>query len=167
MSEILQVEKHEPPPGEPRGFPLIFLIVTIVVGGALAYYFWSRGEKPRTIARIQAHLPFDPAEREYAAKIRVGNVALSRSENFLHQEVTALSGEIVNNGERSLREVELTITFADELHQVVLRDSRVLFGAGAVPLSPGGRREFEISFEHIPSAWNREPPAVSVSGLQF
>jgi hypothetical protein len=167
MSEILQGEKPERRESEPRRFPVFFLIVAVAIGGALTFYFWSRGERPRTSAKVQAHLPFGPAEQAYAGKIQVENVALSRSENFLHQQVTALSGEIVNNGERSLRDVQLTITFSDELHQVVLRDSRVLFGAGAVPLAPSARREFEISFEHIPSSWNHEPPAVSVSGLQF
>lgn len=167
MSELHSVEKHEPAPEGPRRFPVLFLILTAAVAGSLAFYFWSRGEKPRTTAKTQAHLPFGPAEQSFAQKIHFENLGLNRAENFLHQEITALSGEIVNTSDRPVRNVEVTVTYSDELHQVVLRESRVLFSPGAPPLPPGGRREFEISFEHIPSSWNRERPEVTVSGLRF
>jgi len=167
MSDTLQIEKKEPPEAGPRRLPLFFLVILIVAAGSSAFYFWTKNERSKSTGRAQVHLPFGPTEKEYAARIQIENITLSRAENFLHQEVTSLSGEILNSGDRSLRDVELTITFSDELHQVVLRDSRVLFGAGAVPLLPGSRRQFEISFEHIPASWNRESPTTSVSGLEF
>jgi hypothetical protein len=50
---------------------------------------------------------------------------------------------------------------------VVLRENRSAFGTGLSPLAPGGRREFEISLEHIPSSWNMQVPQIIVSGIQF
>ncbi len=38
------------------------------------------------------------AEQEYTKKIEISNIAMSRAENFLHQEVTTLEGEIHNAG---------------------------------------------------------------------
>src|SRR6267143_1895516 len=35
------------------------------------------------------------------------------------------------------------------------------------PLSPGARRSFDVSFEHIPTSWNMRQPAVRVTGLLF
>jgi hypothetical protein len=36
-----------------------------------------------------------------------------------------------------------------------------------VPLAPGERRGFEISFEHVPSSWNRQQPVLHVAALQI
>ncbi|HYL83695.1 MAG TPA: hypothetical protein VE263_05640 [Candidatus Angelobacter sp.] len=167
MSETLHIEEQKPSPEEPRRFPLLSVVVLVALAGAFLFYFWSGRPSSRAPAKNQIHLPFGPAEQAYASKIQFEHLGLNRAENFLHQEITALAGEVMNAGDRPVRNVEVTVTYSDELHQVVLRESRVLFGPGALPLPPGGRREFEISYEHIPSSWNREAPVVTVTGLQF
>jgi hypothetical protein len=95
------------------------------------------------------------------------NISMSRAENFIHQEVTYLSGGLVNGGTRSLAGLELTVEFSDELHQVVLRESRAVLSAREPVLGPGEHRSFEISFDHIPPSWNMQQPSVRVTGLQF
>jgi hypothetical protein len=102
-----------------------------------------------------------------ASRIEIQNISLSRAENFLHQEVTALSGDLINRGDRSLTGLQLTIEFFDELHQVVLRESRQVLSAPSPVFASGDRRSFEIFFEHIPSSWNMQQPSVGISGLQF
>jgi len=124
-------------------------------------------QSPPDGAPPSAHFAFGPAEREYAGKILIENIALSRAENFLHQEVTTLNGEVINSGQRSIRGLELTIEFFDEMNQIVLRETRPVAATGVAPLSPGQRRAFEVSFEHIPSSWNRQTPQLRVTGLLF
>jgi len=167
MSDTLGIAKKEPQPEQRRRFSLLSLVVMLALVGAFVFYFWSGRQRPQTATKNQIHLPFGPAEQSYAGKIQFEHVGLNRAENFLHQEITSLAGEVVNAGDRPIRNVEVTVTYSDELHQVALRESRVLFARGAPPVPPGGRREFEISYEHIPSSWNRELPTVSVTGLQF
>jgi hypothetical protein len=135
-----------------------FLLVAVV------FYFWSgHASGPAS----PPGLPFGATEQAYAAKIEIESISLSRSENFLHQEVTALAGDVVNRGDRALTGLELTVEFFDELHQVVLRESRQVL-AGPLPLlASGERRSFEISVEHIPSSWNMQQPSVRISGLQL
>jgi hypothetical protein len=53
------------------------------------------------------------------------------------------------------------------MNQVVLRESRKVLGTPEVALAPGEHRAFEISFEHIPDAWNKQAPAMRVSYLQL
>ena len=132
---------------------------------ALVVYVWPGVENRPTSRPREMHLPFGSAEQAYAPKVQIENLALSRAENFLHQEVTTLNGELINTGERSLKNVELTVEFSDQLPQVVLRESRMVLAAGRPPLAPGERREFEISFEHIPTSWNRRQPDVRVTGI--
>ena len=167
MPTSLQIETPEQKPPEPQRFPmpLLVLLAAGVVAGAI--YFWPGAQKPRNAAESRKRLLLGPVEREYAAKIQIANVALRREENFLHQEVTTLSGTLQNTGNRSLSDAEITIEFYDEMRQVVLRETRALFGRTSPALAPGGSQEFEVSFEHIPHSWNRESPSVSISGLRF
>lgn len=167
MSETHHLEMPEPPQSGDKRFPLLFFVAAIAIIAALGFYFWPGSPKAPIAGQTQAHLPFGPAEQAYARKIQLENLALSRAENFLHQEVTTLSGELLNAGSLSLRDAELTIEFSDDLHQVVLRERRSVFGGSAVPLVSGSRREFEVSFEHLPSSWNRQPPTLRVTGIQF
>ena len=138
--------------------------MVIVVAG---FYLWPGRQSPSRGSAQPAHPPFGPEERAYAAKIAVENLALSRAENFLHQEVTTLAGDLVNNGQRSLREIELTVEFADDMNQIALRESRLALTSGNPPLGPGERRAFDVSFEHIPASWNMQQPAVRITGLLF
>jgi hypothetical protein len=97
----------------------------------------------------------------------VDHIEISRAENFLHQEVTTISGDISNGGDRALASVELTIEFFDDLNQIAQRETRRLFGPPGPPIPPGDHREFEVSFEHISSAWNMRQPAIKVTAVQF
>jgi hypothetical protein len=100
-------------------------------------------------------------------QIQFENLGLSRAENFLHQEVTTLCGELINAGDRTLSEVEVTVEFYDQLNQIALRESRMAVSDINAPIAPSERRTIEVSFEHIPNSWNMQMPAVRVSGLRF
>ena len=136
------------------------------IGVALLVVMWPGADRIPSRAR-ESHLPFGVAERGYAANLRIEDLAMSRAENFLNQEVTTLAGRITNSGNAPLANVEITVEFSDDLGQVVLRESRALFTVQAAPLGSGERRDFQVSFEHIPSSWNIQKPAVRVSGISF
>src|SRR5439155_26633880 len=124
-------------------------------------------QSPPDGAPQNAHFAFGPAERQYAGKISVENIILSRAENFLHQEVTTLNGEVINGGGRPIRGLELTIEFFDEMNQIALRETRAVVTRSAAPLAAGERRAFEVSFEHISSSWNMQTPLLRVTGILF
>ncbi|MGH9677407.1 MAG: FxLYD domain-containing protein [Candidatus Acidiferrum sp.] len=138
---------------------------TIVI--ALVVVMWPGAERPSGSDNREAHLPFGPEEQAYATRIQVDDIALSRAENFLNQEVTTLAGRLTNTGNLPISNVELTVEFFDDLDQVVLRESRAVLPAPAPQFAPGERRNFEVSFEHIPSSWNIQKPRVRVTGIEF
>jgi hypothetical protein len=164
MEQQLEMPNPQPPERSQFSFALTLAAAAVVIVLAGLYFLPGRQSPSRGTAP-EAH--FGAAENAYAPKIHVENVALSRAENFLHQEVTTLSGDLVNTGSRPLRAVELTIEFSDDLRQVVLRETQSAIVPGAPPLAPGERRSFEASFEHIPSSWNIQQPVVRVTSLQF
>ena len=164
MHQQLAMPSQQPPERSRFSFALTLAAAAVVILVAGVYFLPGRQSPSRGTA-LEAH--FGAAEQAYAAKLQIENIALSRAENFLHQEVTTLSGELVNTGDRSLHAVELTIEFSDDLHQVVLRETRSVLAPGAAPLTPAERRSFEVSFEHIPSPWNMQQPVIRITGLLF
>jgi hypothetical protein len=162
----IEIPGEQQPDRGPFSFALLLAAAAIVIVLA-GFYLWPGRQSPSGGGAQVVHPPFGPEERAYAAKIRIENIALSRAENFLHQEVTTLAGELVNGGERTLREVEVTVEFSDEMNQVALRDSRLAINSTASPLAPGETRPFDISFEHIPTSWNMQQPSVRVTGVLF
>ncbi len=166
MSEILPIEPPElPQPKSGRSWIVWMGAGTILI--ALVVVMWPGAERRPTSATRESHLPFGADEKAYSPKLKIENLALSRAENFLNQEVTILAGRITNTGSLSLANVELTIEFSDEFRQIVLRESRALLANQAPPLIAGEQRDFEVSFERIPSSWNIQQPAVRVSGIVF
>lgn len=168
MHEQPQIEIPGDPPPERGPFSFALLVAAAALIIVLAgFYLWPGRQSPSRTGAQEVHPPFGPDERAYASKISIENVALSRAENFLHQEVTILAGELVNTGERTLREVEVTVEFDDEMNQIALRESRLAINSGSPAVAPGERRSFDVSFEHIPTSWNMQQPAVRISGLLF
>jgi hypothetical protein len=145
---------------------LVVLAVAIVFL-LLAFFLWRASSKRVQPAATGSQEAVGPDERAYASSVGVDHVEMSRAENFLHQEVTTISGEISNGGNRPLASVELTIEFYDDLNQIAQREIRSLFGPPGPPIPPGDHREFEVSFEHISSAWNMRQPVIKVTALQF
>ena len=99
----------------------------------------------------------------YAERIEIADLALSRWQNFLGQEVIYLDATLTNHGDRTLRALELTIEFRDVLNQVVLRETLRPVGGvptaqSTPPLPPGQTRDFRASFDSLPKDWNRPPP---------
>jgi hypothetical protein len=166
MPDTLQIETpDQSQPKAGRSWIAWMGAATIVI--ALVILMWPGAERHASSLSREPHLPFGVAEQAYASKIQIENLALSRAENFLNQEVTTLAGRLANSGNLTLSNVELTVEFSDELGQVVLRESRAVFASQAPPFAPGERRDFEVSFEHIPSSWNIQQPMVRVSGILF
>jgi hypothetical protein len=162
----IDIPREQQPSRGPFSFALLVAAAAVIIVLA-GLYLWPGRQSPSRGGGQEVHPPFGPEERAYASKIVIENVALSRAENFLHQEVTILAGALVNVGERTLREVEVTVEFYDDMNQIALRESRLAINSASPSLGPGDRRSFDVSFEHIPTSWNMRQPAVRVTGLLF
>ncbi|HEY2545278.1 MAG TPA: hypothetical protein VGI46_04350 [Candidatus Acidoferrum sp.] len=166
MPDTLQIESPgQTPPGSGRSWIGWMGAATIVI--ALAIVMWPGAVRRSASSTRESHLPFGPAEQAYAPNLQIEDLALSRAANFLNQEVTTLAGRLTNAGSLPLSNVEITVEFSDQLGQVVLRESRAVFAPQASPFAPDEHRDFEVSFEHIPSSWNIQQPLVRVSGIVF
>jgi len=162
MPDPLSTQPEQPGAGSSSR---ILLVVSVVLGAVLLAAVLWYGTARRDNQTATAHLAFGAAEQAYMPSIRVEGMSMERAENYLHQEVTTVKANVVNSGKRSLTGVELNVEFRDEMRQVVLR--RSFISTAPQSLAPGGSREVEISFEHIPRTWDRQPPTLTIVGLQF
>jgi len=165
MQEILQ---NQPEPEQRKPLPLNVLLGALVIV-AIALTFWLAFKSPQgsssRVARSNASVLMSQAELTYAKNIQVENIAIRREENFLHQEVTILDADVINAGQQSIASMGVTVEFFDDLHQVVLRETRSVLGIPPAALGPGQKRSFSISFDRVPSSWNMQQPSVKVAYL--
>jgi hypothetical protein len=132
----------------------------LVVGGV--YLAITKFQTPIPAER---HLTLSEAERGVAEKILFSDIHLSRATNMLGHVLTYVAGSVTNESARTVRDIEVRVEFRDTLNQVVLRESLRLWGKNPAPLVAGEKREFQLTFEHVPADWNLRPPDIRVTGL--
>lgn len=159
MTEVANAER--------RRFPWPFVLGTGLVMLVIALALIVGRSKSQEGGSAVGHLPFGAEERAYAQHVHVRDLHLSQATNLLNEEFIYLNGVLANEGIRTLRDVELTVEFRNSMNQVILRAARRVVGPKGAPIQGGERREFQITFESVPASWNREYPAVRVTGLQF
>jgi len=168
MQESLQHPEPSPAKSKPSVVTLVTAAVAFLAAAWTLWFLFQPLAVHRDTSSSQAALPkMTEAEQDYLKSIQVGNVTLSRAENFLHQEVTILNGEVLNVGSENVAAVRLTTVFSDDMNQVVLRETRGILGSQDSPVAAGQRRLFEISFDHVPNSWNMQQPVVSVAYVRL
>ncbi len=149
--------------------PAAFLSGIGVVGVLVLALYWLTAPGPQDAGGPPGkHLPLREAEKQYAEQIHVSDLRLSRAVNLLQNEFTYVNGVLANDGARVIRDIEMVTEFRDQFDQIVLREIQRPFGTASragQPLAAGERREFQLTFEHVPLDWNRQNPSIRVSGL--
>src|SRR5215472_14021633 len=111
--------------------PILTIVIAAVVLVAIAISIWmvlNNPAKPIGLIELNAPAKMNAQEQAYAKTMRIENIALSRAENFIHQEVTILKADIVNDGPRSVQKLFVTVEFFDDMRQIVLRETRPALG---------------------------------------
>lgn len=147
-------------------FPAAFaigVVVTLILAGGLVWL--TRVTQSRGPAPIGT-LPFGAVEQAYAQQIHFQGGQMSQATNFLNQEFTYVAGTVSNDGPRTLRALDAVLEFHDPFNQVVLRDPQRLILNDGRPLKAGENRDFNVTLgAHLPSEWNRQYPAIRVTGM--
>jgi hypothetical protein len=150
--------------------PILTIVIAAVVLVAIAISIWmvlNNPAKPTGLIELNAPAKMNAEEQAYAKTMRIENIALSRAENFIHQEVTILKADIVNDGPQTVQKLFVTVEFFDDMRQIVLRETRPALGTPPSPLAGGQRRGLEISFDRVPASWNMQQPTVRINALQL
>lgn len=111
--------------------------------------------------------PLTGEARAYVRNLKLTGVEMKALESYLKQSVVELVGNIGNNGDRTLKMVELNCVFHDAYGQVVLRKRVAIVSPKGGPEAPGETKPFRLPFDDIPESWNRAMPQLVIAGITF
>ena len=155
-------ESREHKSSFPAAFAVGIVIVLVLAGGLVLLTRMTRSAGPTPVGK----LPFGAEEQAYAQQIHFQGGEMSQATNFLNQEFTYVAGSVSNGGPRALRGLDVALEFRDPFNQIVLRDPQRLVFPDTQPLKAGESRDFNVTLgAHLPSEWNRQYPAVRVTGM--
>jgi hypothetical protein len=110
----------------------------------------------------------------YAAKLPLTNLAMSESSNLAGGKVTYLDGHIANQGDRTVNEVVVQVTFRDYANKVAqsqklpltlitMREPYIDTAlVSAAPLKPGAQQDFRLNFDAVSPDWAGALPEVQI-----
>jgi len=143
---------------------LIVAAAMAVVLGVVVYFWHSHRVAERSAS---AGTILSAEQKAYLAQIEFTDAHMSAAENFLGESVTYLDARVADKGTKTVRRLDVDLTFVDILNQVVLRERVYPVSPHTQALKPGESRAFRISFEHMPADWNQAVPSMVPVYVQF
>jgi hypothetical protein len=143
------------------------LLVSVLLSGFIGSRSLS-GASSQTSPATAASSPQASASAAYISKVALVGVQVKDGSTG-----KAVFGEVKNNGDRSLSEVDVTIyclgpagkPMFEKTHYPVLVSS-MSFGNDNTPLKPGYGRKFEYVLNDVPSGWSGDVN-VKVTAVEF
>jgi hypothetical protein len=157
------------PPAQTRErnwLPLAIAAAMVVAVVVILSFVYSHGNK--RAKALPPGTPLDP----YASSLRISNLAMSRSTNFIGAQITYLDGRIANTGNRTVTGITAQVLFRDFTNIVTQNTVQPLQfirtrtpyidvePVAAAPLKPGGEQDFRLIFDGVSSEWNGEYPEI-------
>jgi hypothetical protein len=152
--------------------PLAAAAAVVVAVGVALLLFYSRGAGgPRAI-------PPDTPLDAYAPNLRISNLAMSRSSNYIGAQITYVDGQIVNAGNRTVTVITAQVLFRDYTNIITQNTTEQMQfirtrtpyidvqPVSAAPLKPGGKQDFRLVFDGVSSDWNGAFPEIRLVHVQ-
>src|SRR2546425_3871701 len=105
------------PEEQKSGFSAAFLIATAIMALLFAGVYLYTQHSLSAGSSAPPPLPMAAAEQAYAPRIHFTGFKRVRAANFLDQEVTILFGNVTNNGDRPVHEIQVQLEFKDVFNQ--------------------------------------------------
>ena len=105
--------------------------------------------------------------KAYVGNLRLSDVTMQATENFMQQQVVEVQGTIANAGPRPLQTVEVYCLFRGVDGHEVGRQRLPIVHSNKRPLRPGETRGFRLPFDSVPDGWNQAMPAMMIAQIAF
>lgn len=110
---------------------------------------------------------FTPEAREYLHNLDLTGVHMQASDSYANQRVIEILGNIVNKGNRTVKEALVTCQFFDWGGKLVAQENDYIVGATAGSLAPGATKPFRLAFDTIPDTWTQALPKLVIREIKF
>ena len=148
-----------------RGGPPVGVIVAglaVIAGLAAAYSLYQEWLNEAPLLPILTE-----EARQYLPSLDLSNVEMSAEDDFLEQTIVTIVGEISNDGDRTLRAIDVNCVFRDLYQQELSRELVRIVGRDRRSLEPGGTTSFWLAFDNAPAEWNQVMPNLFIAQIVF
>jgi hypothetical protein len=162
MEGLLQPAETE---RNPEWLPKALGIAAILIVAGIAVFLLRPKTQPPVLAN------------PYAAQLKISNLAMSTSQNFVGAKVTYIDGTLTNPGDKIVTHALVHVTFRDSYGQVAQIEDvpvKILQTSGpypdtidlsASPIAPGQSKPIRLIFERISEQWNQGYPEMQVADV--
>jgi hypothetical protein len=105
--------------------------------------------------------------KAYVKNLQLSDVEMKATESYMGSQLVEILGKITNNGDRTLRQVDLNCVFYDPYSQVVLRQRVSIVRTKTGELKPRETKSFRLPFDSLPQSWNQTMPQMVIAGIVF
>lgn len=137
--------------------PALRSLTTAAVAALAIAAFGGCGGGPRQAAKPAP----GSEEAAYLQNIQLTPGRVEAAQNFLNHTVTSVYGSVTNNGKKTVRDLEINLTFSDIEGKPIEQRTATPIGKDDPPLKPGETRPFQLSFDQVPDTWNQAAPRMA------
>ena len=141
----------------------------LVIAGALVLMILVLGvlylRRPTT--NQPADAPASAEAKAYVSNLRLSDVNMHATENFMKQQVVEIEGKIANDGPRALKSVDVFCLFFGIDGREIHRERVPIVKPAGSPLKPKEERRFRLPFDTLPDGWNEAMPRMVIANISF
>ena len=135
------------------------ILAGLVIAGGLVYL-----SQP---APSRQNAPVSQEAKTYVPHLRLSDVTMQATENFVKQRVVEVQGKISNDGPRALKSVEIYCLFSGVDGREIHRERVPILQAKGKPLQSHETRDFRLPFDTLPDGWNQAVPRMVIAQITF
>ena len=143
--------------------PVVIVIAVLIAVGAAGFWYLDRASRQPS----PPPPPLTDEAKAYASKLKLSDVEMGAREDYFHNKVVEITGNIQNAGDRVLNFVEINCVFHDPYGQVVLRQRTPIVSGKAGGLAPGAQKPFRLPFDTLPESWDNVMPQLVIARIDF
>jgi hypothetical protein len=121
----------------------------------------------RRPANQPAQVSASAEAKAYLPNLRLSDVSMKATENFMKQQVVEVLGKITNNGPRDIESVSVYCLFSGIDGREVYRERVPIVQSKGTALKPGETRSFRLPFDSLPDTWNQALPRMAIAQITF
>lgn len=136
------------------------MLALLVIGGVVAFLFLRSGGGEDVGS-------LTPEAEAYMGKLQLSEVNMEAADSFMQSTLVEITGRITNNGDRTVRLVEVNCIFTTPYGERLHRERVQLVRPRGEPLKPADSRTFRLAFDSIPAGWNQALPYFAIARIEF
>ena len=157
------MEESKPSVAPSMVSPVVIVIAVLIAVGAAGFWYLDRASRQPP----PPPPPLTDEAKAYASKLKLSDVEMGAREDYFHNKVVEITGNIYNAGDRVLNFVEINCVFHDPYGQVVLRQRTPIVSGKAGGLAPGAQKPFRLPFDTLPESWDNVMPQLVIARIDF